>query len=104
MIVKGLWRPGPRKSLIINHLQQNKKKFDTARFTCYLVSMTKSEIESNISHLLAHLQSDGLSEVHKTDLRNGIRDLEDKLALLEFESKRVNFEEFDYGYHDEYDM
>ena len=66
--------------------------------------MNKSEIESNISHLLAHLQSDGLSEAHKTDLRNGIRDLEDKLALLEFQNKRVNFEDFDYGYHDQYDM
>ena len=66
--------------------------------------MTKSEIESNISHLLVHLQTDGLSEAQKNDLRNGIRDLEDKLALLEFESKRVNFEDFDYGYHDQYDF
>lgn len=62
--------------------------------------MTKSEIESNISHLLAHLQSDGLSEVHKTDLRNGIRDLEDKLALLEFQNEG---EDFDFGHHSEWE-
>ena len=63
--------------------------------------MTKSEIESNISHLLVHLQTDGLSEAQKNDLRNGIRDLEDKLALLEFRSENADI---DYGYHDEYDM
>lgn len=62
--------------------------------------MTKSEIESNISHLLAHLQSDGLSEAHKTDLRNGIRDLEDKLALLEFQNEG---EDFDFGHHSEWE-
>ena len=62
--------------------------------------MTKSEIESNISHLLAHLQSDGLSEAHKTDLRNGIRDLEDKLALLEFQNEG---EDFDFGHHAEWE-
>lgn len=65
------------------------------------MSMTKSEIESNISHLLVHLQTDGLSEAQKNDLRNGIRDLEDKLALLEFRSENADI---DYGYHDEYDM
>ena len=63
--------------------------------------MTKSEIESNISHLLVHLQTDGLSEAQKNDLRNGIRDLEDKLALLEF---RQENEDIDYGYHDQYDF
>ena len=62
--------------------------------------MTKSEIESNISHLLAHLQSDGLSEAHKTDLRNGIRDLEDKLALLEFQNEG---EDFDFGHHSQWE-
>lgn len=63
--------------------------------------MTKSEIEANISHLRAHLaESPDLSEVDKVALRNGIGDLEDKLALLDFQES----EDIDYGYHDQYDF
>ena len=64
--------------------------------------MTKSEIEANISHLHAHLaEAPDLSEADKVALRNGIGDLQDKLALLEF---RQENEDIDYGYHDQYDF
>ena len=63
--------------------------------------MTKSEIESHISHLHAHLaEAPDLSEVDKVALRNGIGDLEDKLALLEFQSEG---EDFDFGHHSEWE-
>ena len=64
--------------------------------------MTKSEIEANISHLHAHLaEAPDLSEADKVAMRNGIGDLQDKLALLEF---RQENEDIDYGYHDQYDF
>ena len=64
--------------------------------------MTKSEIESNISHLHAHLaEAPDLSEADKVALRNEIGDLQDKLALLEF---RQENEDIDYGYHAQYDF
>jgi hypothetical protein len=67
----------------------------------YIILMTKSEIEANISHLHAHLAEDpDLSEADKVALRNGIGDLEDKLALLDFQES----EDIDYGYHDQYDF
>ena len=63
--------------------------------------MTKSEIEANISHLHAHLaESADLSEADKVVLRNGIGELQDKLALLDFEEH----DDIDYGYHDQYDQ
>ena len=63
--------------------------------------MTKSEIEANISHLHAHLaESADLSEADKVALRNGIGELEDKLALLDFQNEG---EDFDFGHHSEWE-
>ena len=63
--------------------------------------MTKSEIEANISHLHAHLaEAPDLSEADKVALRNGIGDLQDKLALLDFQSEG---EDFDFGHHSEWE-
>ena len=63
--------------------------------------MTKSEIEANISHLHTHLaESPDLSEADKIALRNGIGELEDKLALLDFQNEG---EDFDFGYHSEWE-
>ena len=63
--------------------------------------MTKSEIESHISNLHAHLQAADLSEADCVSLRNEIGHWEDKLALLEFRSENADI---DYGYHDQYDF
>ena len=63
--------------------------------------MTKSEIEANISHLHAHLaEAPDLSEVDKVALRNGIGDLQDKVALLDFQNEG---EDFDFGHHSEWE-
>ena len=63
--------------------------------------MTKSEIEANISHLLHPLaEAPDLSEADKVALRNGIGELEDKLALLEFQ---IEGEDFDFGHHSEWE-
>lgn len=63
--------------------------------------MTRSEIEANISHLHAHLaEAPDLSEADKVALRNGIGDLQDKLALLDFQSEG---EDFDFGHHSEWE-
>lgn len=64
--------------------------------------MTKSEIEANISHLHAHLvEAPDLSEADKVALRNEIGDLQDKLALLDFQSEG---EDVDFGWHDQTDF
>ena len=62
--------------------------------------MTKSEIESHISTLHAHLRTADLSEADRVSLRNEIGHWEDKLALLDFQES----EDIDYGYHAQYDM
>ena len=62
--------------------------------------MTKSEIQSHISHLMVHLQTADLSEADRVSLRNEIGHWEDKLALLDFQES----EDIDYGYHAQYDM
>ena len=63
--------------------------------------MTKSEIESHISQLHAHLQTADLSEADRVSLRNEIGHWEDKLALLEFRQENADI---DYGYHDQYEF
>ena len=65
------------------------------------LGMTKSEIESHISTLHAHLQTADLSEADRVSLRNEMGHWEDKLALLEFRSENADI---DYGYHDQYEM
>lgn len=65
------------------------------------LGMTKSEIESHISQLHAHLRAADLSEADKVSLRNEIGHWEDKLALLEFRNENADI---DYGYHAQYDM
>lgn len=62
--------------------------------------MTRSEIEANISHLHAHLaEAPDLSEADKVALRNEIGDLQDKVALLDFQES----EDFDFGHHSEWE-
>lgn len=99
-MVRRLRRPAPRNPLVFNNLQQNKKKFDTAHFTCYLMGMTKSEIESHISTLHVYLQTADLSEADRVSLRNEIGYWEDKLALLEFRQENADI---DFGYHSEWE-
>ena len=65
------------------------------------LGMTKSEIESHISTLHAHLQTADLSEADRVSLRNEIGHWEDQLALLQFRSENADI---DYGYHAQYDM
>jgi len=62
--------------------------------------MTKSEIESHISHLHAHLQVADLSEADRVSLRNEIGHWQDKLALLDFQES----EDIDFGWHDQTDF
>ena len=65
------------------------------------LGMTKSEIESHISQLHAHLQTAELGEADRVSLRNEIGYWEDKLALLEFRNENADI---DYGYHAQYDF
>ena len=63
--------------------------------------MTRSEIEANISHLHAHLaEAPDLSEADKVALRNEIGDLQDRIALLDFQNEG---EDFDFGHHSEWE-
>jgi hypothetical protein len=63
--------------------------------------MTKTEILKEIKTLHARLaESADLSEADKVALRNGIGELQDKLALLDFQEH----DDIDYGYHDQYDF
>ena len=63
--------------------------------------MTKSEIESHISHLHVHLQTADLSEADRVSLCNEIGHWEDKLALLEFRQENADI---DFGWHDQTDF
>ena len=63
--------------------------------------MTKSEIESHISNLHAHLKTADLSEADRVSLRNEIGHWQDTLALLEFRNENSDI---DYGYHDQFDF
>ena len=63
--------------------------------------MTKSEIESHISTLHAHLQTADLREADRGSLRNESVHWEDQLALLQFRSENADI---DYGDHAQYDM
>ena len=62
--------------------------------------MTKSEIESHICQLHAHLKVADLSEASRVSLRNEIGHWEDKLALLDFQHEG---EDFDFGHHSEWE-
>ena len=63
--------------------------------------MTKSEMLSEIANLHQALKSSAdLTPTDRTVIRNEIGDLEDRVALLEFQE----VEDIDYGYHDQYDF
>ena len=64
------------------------------------MGMNRSEIESHISTLHAHLQTADLSEADQVSLRNEIGHWQDKLALLEFRNENADI---DYGYHDQWE-
>ena len=56
---------------------------------------------SKIANLHQALQSSAdLTPTDRTVIRNEIGDLEDRVALLEFQEA----EDIDYGYHDQYDF
>ena len=58
--------------------------------------MTKSEMLTEIANLHRALKSSAdLTPTDRTVIRNEIGDLEDKVALLEFEEQ----DDWDYGYH-----
>ncbi len=86
---------------MINYLQQNKKKFDTARFACYLMGMNKSEILAEIAKLHEALKSSAdLTPGDRIAIRNEIGDLQDRVALLEFRNENADI---DYGYHSQWE-
>ena len=63
--------------------------------------MTKSEMLTEIANLHRALKSSAdLTPTDRTVIRNEIGDLEDKVALLEFEEQ----DDFDYGYHSQFDQ
>ena len=63
--------------------------------------MTKSEMLTEIANLHQALMSSAdLTPTDRTVIRNQIGDLEDRVALLEFQE----VEDIDYGYHDQYDF
>jgi hypothetical protein len=63
--------------------------------------MTKSEMLTEIANLHQALKgSADLTPTDRTVIRNEIGDLEDRVAMLEFQE----VEDIDYGYHDQYDF
>ena len=64
------------------------------------LGMTKSEMLKEISIPHETLQDCVLSPADKVAIRNEIGDLQDKVALLDFQES----EDIDYGYHAQYDM
>jgi len=64
------------------------------------LGMTKSEMLKEISILHETLQDCVLSPADRVAIRNEIGDLQDRVALLDFQES----EDIDYGYHAQYDM
>ena len=63
--------------------------------------MTKTEMLTEIANLHKALKSSAdLTPTDRTVIRNEIGDLQDKVALLDFQES----EDIDYGYHDQYDF
>jgi len=63
--------------------------------------MTKLEMLNEIAHLHQALKSSAdLTPTDRTVIRNQIGDLEDKVALIEFQEQP----DIDWGYHDQYDF
>jgi len=63
--------------------------------------MNKKEMLAEIANLHQVLKSSAdLTPTDRTVIRNEIGDLEDRVALLEFQE----VEDIDYGYHDQYDF
>jgi len=63
--------------------------------------MTKTEMLTEIDNLHQALKSSAdLTPTDRTVIRNEIGDLEDRVALLEFQE----VEDIDYGYHDQYEF
>lgn len=63
--------------------------------------MTKSEMLKEISILHETLQDCVLSPADKVAIRNEIGDLQDRVALLDFQSEG---EDVDFGWHDQTDF
>ena len=63
--------------------------------------MNKNEMLAEIANLHQVLKSSAdLTPTDRTVIRNEIGDLEDRVAMLEFQE----VEDIDYGYHDQYDF
>ena len=63
--------------------------------------MNKTEMLAEIANLHQALKSSAdLTPTDRTVIRNEIGDLEDRVAMLEFQE----VEDIDYGYHDQYDF
>jgi len=61
--------------------------------------MTKSEMQKEIIDLHKALKECILTDSQRVAIRNEIGELEDQIALLEFEDQP----DIDWGYHDQYD-
>ena len=66
----------------------------------YFIGMTKSEMLKEISILHETLKDCVLSHADRVAIHNEIGDLQDRVALLDFQES----EDIDYGYHAQYDM
>ena len=65
------------------------------------LGMNKSEMPTEIANLHKALSSSAdLTPTDRIVIRNEIGDLEDRVALLDFQES----EDIDYGYHAQYDM
>jgi hypothetical protein len=64
------------------------------------LGMTKSEMLKEISILHETLEDCVLTPADRVAIRNEIGDLQDRVALLDFQES----EDIDYGYHAQYDM
>ena len=66
----------------------------------YFIGMTKSEMLKEISILHETLKDCVLSPADKVAIRNEIGDLQDRVALLDFQD---GGEDFDFGHHSEWE-
>lgn len=63
------------------------------------LGMTKTEMLNKISLLREVLADSVLTSADRVAIRNEIGDLQDRVALLDFEEQP----DIDWGYHDQYD-
>jgi hypothetical protein len=103
-MVNNLGGRPPREQLLDTQALRTQKKsekvLDFYRKSCYIILMTKTEMLKEISILHETLKDSVLSPADRVAIRNEIGDLQDRVALLDFQE----VEDIDFGWHDQTDF